>query len=122
MSTRSLVGLLDEEKGYILSYVHYDGYFDGVGMELFKNFNSYDDAEYLANRGAAPTLESDPYGDEEPRCYSDTKSLVEALKKSDVEFIYVWIGEWHAAKVIDFIENPEFQTLDHILLGDNGEE
>ena len=91
MSTRSNIGYKDEDSGkYVYVYCHFDGYEDGVGMDLLNNYNSYDKIIELVNQGDMSTPGT-PYtsrGDD----YEDTKPQItfDINETYQQEFSYIW--------------------------------
>ena len=56
MSTRSRIGI-EEKDGSITSvYCHFDGYVDGVGLALIKNFDTEEKARELIDLGDLSTV------------------------------------------------------------------
>lgn len=51
MSTRSLIGIRDEDGSCRVIYCHHDGYLSGVGRYLARNWNSLELAESLLAMG-----------------------------------------------------------------------
>lgn len=56
MSTRCLVGKLNEDNTITFIYVHYDGYTRGVGKILFENYTKIKDIDELLNLGDLSSL------------------------------------------------------------------
>ena len=50
MGTRSAIGYF-ENNNILVTYCHYDGYFEGVGLMLFKHYNEDDLAAQLTDLG-----------------------------------------------------------------------
>ena len=105
MSTRSIVAYERKSGKIVSSYVHYDGYVTGVGMELLDKHNSESSATSLANHGSFSSL-----GKGERRSDTDLFASVNALSNyleektenggsvHDLEFAYLWKnGEWYVA-------------------------
>jgi len=55
MATRSCVAIQDNEK-YVLTYIHWDGYPEGVGKELEQSYNAPDQALRVCNTGYLSSL------------------------------------------------------------------
>ena len=79
-------------------YCHHDGYPEGVGAELLRNFNSYEKALALVAAGDTSSIE-----DGHTQCYSlgkgDSYEHCKPRKKThptvDQEYLYVWRdGKW----------------------------
>lgn len=84
------------DKAVLQIYCHHDGYPDGVGAELIKHFNTYEEALALVLAGDTSYLEdgnTGAYAVDEG--YEDTlpEALDEPLKHND--YLYTWKdGEW----------------------------
>ena len=55
MSTRSLIGLKNDV-GITYVYCHFDGYLDGVGITLVKNYDTEDKVKALLEKGDMSSL------------------------------------------------------------------
>ena len=51
MSTNSLVAIVNTDESVTASYVHYDGYETGVGLELLENYTNTRSAARVARVG-----------------------------------------------------------------------
>ena len=99
MSTNSLVAYLREDGSVVSSYVHYDGYANGVGEMLLENYNSDKCARDLATTlGYASSLgetvaasHEDRANSDEAVVYSDYHEFEEYIRESSfLEYVYVW--------------------------------
>ena len=105
MSTRSIVCYERKSGSIVSSYVHYDGYVTGVGMELLESYNSERDARSLANHGSFSSLgKGDRRNDTDVfRGIGELSDWLEAKTEyggsvHDLEFAYLWKnGEWFVA-------------------------
>ena len=109
MSTNSLVAILNEDNTVTSSYVHYDGYTEGVGEVLLENYNSEELARDLAeNLGYASSLRetieashADRANSDVAETYEDYLDFEEYIREcSYLEYVYVWdchSDEWTVA-------------------------
>ena len=105
MSTRSIVCYERKSGKIVSSYVHYDGYVTGVGMELLESHNSESSARTLANHGSFSSLgKGDRRNDTDVfRGIGELSDWLEAKTDNggsvhDLEFAYLWKnGEWFVA-------------------------
>lgn len=85
-----------DDKAVLQIYCHHDGYPDGVGIELIKHFNTYEEALALVLAGDTSYLENGTTGAYAIReDYEDNlpEVLDEPLQHN--EYLYVWNdGEW----------------------------
>ena len=93
MGTRCIIGIADnlEQKKMRAVYCHYDGYPDGVGIELMRSYNTEEKILALLEKGGMESLGSTLentrfYGDEPARDYS----LHKPDGFTDIEFRYVY--------------------------------
>lgn len=88
-----------DDKSVLQIYCHFDGYPDGVGCELIKHFNTYEDALALMLAGDTSYLEDGITGVYAIReGYEDNvpEVLDEPLQHN--EYLYVWDDEWKIGK------------------------
>lgn len=114
MSTRSYVGYVNDDFSGNISYVHFDGYLDGVGADLLEEYNTWEDAQRLGNKGAMSTLEKEPYGDEDPIPFSNLQELIHICKKSDCEYVYLYdhqLDTWVCSKVYSHMSVGDFKKI-----------
>lgn len=105
MSTRSIVCYERKSGSIVSSYVHYDGYVTGVGMELLESYNSESSARTLANHGSFSSLgKGDRRNDTDVfRGIGELSDWLEEKTDNggsvhDLEFAYLWKnGEWYVA-------------------------
>ena len=57
MGTNALIGVVNTDNTVTTSYVHYDGYIDGVGGTLLKHYNDDVSSTTIFNIGYASSLE-----------------------------------------------------------------
>lgn len=95
MSTRSYIAV-KENNVFKFVYCHYDGYVSGVGLELLKNYNSYEKALELVNLGNRSTLSENPndglYENESFHTAENLNEILETL--GGIEYIYVYENGW----------------------------
>lgn len=97
MSTRCEIGLLLQEGGVHVIYNHFDGYLDGVGLDLIKNWNSYEKAKEVVYG---------VYNNEELQWDYDTiDDWIDCLKTTDREYAYLWRDDhWEYIKTKEYIK------------------
>lgn len=59
MGTHAMIGIVNQDGSVDASYVHYDGYLEGVGRTLVENYNTLYDAEVVAKGGYMSALYPD---------------------------------------------------------------
>ena len=105
MSTRSLIGTVDNEGKCKTIYCHWDGYLEYVGEILKEHYPNKEDVEKLFELGDLSSLDETPErcvayhrdrGEEfnPPSEWKDMKEIVEDANKSCwAEYIYLHDGE-----------------------------
>lgn len=119
MATRSRIAV-KQGKVWKSVCVHWDGYPDGVGVELLNNYTTEDSIKYLLEIGHRSTLIDDPqggtgYGDGYDE-FETLQDLMETFDQEDTEYLYQVdpsnedeVGGWscfskHSNKEIDLIK------------------
>ena len=108
MGTHAMIGVWHEETNEVIaSYVHYDGYVEGVGKTLIEHYNDQSRAETVAHGGYLSALfpsyiesRRDAVHNDRPNVF---KSVDEYLDEgSDIagaHYLYLWDGEaWFYAE------------------------
>ena len=114
MATRALIGFLDDDKQFVGTYNHYDGYPEGLGKTLVKHFNDRDAAERLANTGYISSIDSEgnidsKFKDQEPYykvidaddAFTAGMMIGDEVKDMSAEYGYIWVrelGKWITIK------------------------
>jgi hypothetical protein len=81
MSTRSRIGILQEDGSVKSIYCHYDGYPEGVGQTLMQNYTSPVEVMELVNKGDMSSLHSQEH-------YADRgETDVDAVVTSENEYV-----------------------------------
>lgn len=88
MSTRCEIAVKTEDGTIKTVYHHYDGYIEGVGAELIKNFNSAE----LAEKALKTSIDVGE-GIEGFQEFSSISSYEDWLSKTDREYAYLWIKD-----------------------------
>jgi hypothetical protein len=107
MGTHAMIGIWNPETDKVVaSYVHYDGYLDGVGKTLINSYNSNLLAKVVATGGYLSSL-SDNYARDRAEAvhvdpsekYSSVEDyLKEGWDYAGAHYLYLWDGEtWFAA-------------------------
>ena len=107
MATRALIGFLDDDKQFVGTYNHYDGYPEGLGKTLVKHFNDRDAAERLANTGYISSIDPESgeidskFKDQEPYykvidaddAFTAGMMIGDEVKDMSGEYGYIWVKE-----------------------------
>lgn len=122
MATRSIIAAeFNQENGggVVATYCHYDGYLEGVGTTLLRNFNNSEDAFTLADMGYFSSLydtmkeNTDPemhVNQDDPSYFDSEADLEASMTNFGAEFAYLFKdGKWF---VFDRYDNPNWVLLD----------
>ena len=99
MSTRGYVGRLNEDGSVDAIYNHFDSYFDGLGKDLLKDFNTKEKVDELIARGDGSYVSNaTPYEDATPHHFASKEEYLDALDNDVfIEYIYLFVeGMWYA--------------------------
>ena len=129
MSTRGYIGRLNEDGSVDAIYNHFDSYFDELGKDLLKNFDTKEKVDALIARGSGSyVLDEEGYNDEPKSYHYD--SIDDYLNELDhdifAEYIYLfttdnnWLGKNHLCGKQYVSENEkgyfwDFELLSKIL-------
>jgi len=101
MSTRSSITVKCKDEKFRSVYCHFDGYIEGVGHTLLKNYNSQELARKIVNLGDLSSLfesveDSVFYGRD--RKEDNVNALVkntykECMRENKQQYNYLWDGE-----------------------------
>lgn len=93
MSTRCEIGFLFPDGKVHVIYNHFNGYLDGVGLDLIKDWNTAEKAEMVV-KGA--------YNNEDLQWdYDSVDDWIDFLKRTDREYAYLWKNDhWEYISVI----------------------
>jgi hypothetical protein len=97
MGTNALIGVVNTDNTVTTSYVHYDGYIDGVGGTLLKHYNDDVSSTTICNIGYASSLE--------PTVEETEKNAVH--EEDTVEFDNIFSLE----EYVDSVSNIEYVYL-----------
>lgn len=107
MGTHAMVGYWNIATGKVMaSYIHYDGYVNGVGDMLVKHYNDDDSAWMVANGGYLSSLVEDYEDSRKQSVHADPAeeftSVDDYLKTgfdyAGAPYVYLWDGEnWFCA-------------------------
>ena len=127
MATRSIIAAeFDAEMGgnIVATYCHYDGYLEGVGTTLLRNFNDSESAFAISDMGYLSCLydtveeNADPteFGhgghanNDDPAYFDDAADIEANLTNYGAEFACLFRdGKWY---VFDRYNNPNWVLLD----------
>ena len=102
MGTHAMIGIYNKEDGSVdASYVHYDGYVDGVGKTLVNFYNSQYDAEMVAKGGYLSSLENDYLASRQLSVHQDAAVTYESVEQfmengydyAGADYLYLFDGE-----------------------------
>jgi hypothetical protein len=102
MGTHAMIGIWNSNTGVVTaSYVHYDGYVEGVGRTLVENYNDYINAEFVATGGYLSSLESDHSKSKREAVHEDPavqyssveEYLNEGYDYASAHYLYLWDGD-----------------------------
>lgn len=110
MATRSLIGMVKEDKSIQVIYCHWDGYPEYVGLQLELNYRDADTIQKLLDMGDRSSLKGTPTAEDS---YAATQnqpvkpwilSSMEEFKTADkagTEYAYLWSIDsgWQIFKV-----------------------
>lgn len=107
MGTHAMIGIWNAETNEVsASYVHYDGYVEGVGVELVANYNDAERASLVATGGYLSSLYADYEDSRSAAVHPDPAEVFASVEDflSDgfdyggAEYIYLWDGSaWFVA-------------------------
>ena len=111
MATRALIGFIDDERQFVSTYNHYDGYPEYLGKALDKHFNDKEAAERLASTGYISSIDIEDGSieskyNEKPDYkvldgdpYEAGIAIGEKVDEYGGDYGYVWFdGKWHVVK------------------------
>ena len=126
MSTRAIVGIehyKDEGPPITAVYVHFDGYFEGLGRELAENWPSRADAERLVGMGDLRSVldgKAEAFEDGDPavtvRAYSGVNKLAHDVG-AEYAYIHGNTGVWRCARYSVNDRCPVFGPLSEDVVG-----
>lgn len=109
MGTRAMVGIWNQETETVTaSYIHYDGYVEGVGRTLVEHFNDPAQAALVATGGYISSLESDWTRSREGSVHADSATVFNSVEDymkngydhSGAEYLYLYDGNiWFYASI-----------------------
>ena len=126
MATRSKVGFKNADGTVNASYVHFDGYLDGVGVALHLNHDSDSKAKKLGYAKGIRSIELDSpvsyYNDMENETYESEDAFHDAIVKDfDYGYLYDpsrgWLFTSSKYGTNDFIELEDQLMYDELLPG-----
>ena len=111
MATRALIGFIDDDRNFVATYNHYDGYPEYLGKVLDKHFNNDSKAEELANVGYISSIDIDT-GDIDSKYQEDPDKeeligdpyeaglqIGTLVDQYGGDYGYIWFkGKWHMVK------------------------
>jgi hypothetical protein len=108
MGTHAMIGIWNADTGVVTaSYVHYDGYVEGVGRMLVEHYNDYIGAAFVATGGYLSSLQSDYAKSRNESVHKDPATHYSSVEEYAFEgydyacahYLYLWDGEaWFFAE------------------------
>lgn len=99
MSARCLVARLNEDGTVDAIYNHFDSYYDGLGADLLKYFDTKEKVNSLIKRGSGPyVLDEKGYEDEKKYHYNSEDDFFKQVDSDCfIKFGYIWKDDqWFA--------------------------
>ncbi len=103
MATRSLIGMVKEDKSIQLIYCHWDGYPTYVGLQLMLNYRDADTIQKLLDLGDRSTLSGSPtvestyaelqHAEIKPWIVASFEEFKSA-DKAGADYVYIWDNDW----------------------------
>lgn len=125
MATRSLIGMVKEDKSIQLIYCHWDGYPTYVGLQLMLNYRDAATIQKLLDLGdrstlsGAPTVEStyaELQGQEIKPWIVESFEEFQNADKAGADYVYLWDNDWVVFEA-DYDNNLEkIGTIDNIIV------
>lgn len=112
MATRSLIGYATKDNKVNYVYCHYDGYLEGVGVELVKYFKREEDVKELVTKDIRGiTQGSADYFDDTDEGYVEVgiRDYTRPESILGVEYIYLFKDEWYYVDV--YAPNMKFKKV-----------
>lgn len=123
MATRSLIGMVREDKSVQVIYCHWDGYPEYVGLQLQMNYNDKEIIEKLLELGDRSSLKGAPdyestYKNMQNQevqkwIYSSKQEFYES-DKSGAEYIYLWDNIWTVYKAYSDNDMENLGTIEQV--------
>jgi hypothetical protein len=108
MATRSLIGMVKEDKSIQVIYCHWDGYPEYVGLQLHLNYSDKETLQKLMDLGDRSSLTGAPTEDKTyfvtqgtkivPTIYDDFQQFLDN-DKGGTEYLYLWNNGWRIYKI-----------------------
>jgi hypothetical protein len=107
MATRSLIGMVKEDKSIEIIYCHWDGYPEYVGLQLMLNYRDTETIQKLIALGdrstltGSPTIESTYAELQNQEIKPWIVTSFEEFKNADkagADYVYIWNNEWQVFK------------------------
>jgi hypothetical protein len=101
MGTSAMIGIYNEDGSVTASYVHYDGYVEGVGRTLVNSYNTQYDAEIVSKGGYMSALYNDYLKSREEAVHNDSATTYDSVqvfaksasRNTGAEYLYLFDGE-----------------------------
>ena len=122
MGTHAMIGTWNETTGEVTaSYVHYDGYIEGVGRTLVSVYNNFLDANLVATAGYFSSLDVDFVKSREESVHNDPPVIFESVNDyiengteyAGADYLYLWDGEsWFVSRRVYGAPNTPFEEVE----------
>lgn len=113
MSTRGYIGILNEDGSVDAIYNHFDSYFERLGRDLIRCFNSKEKIQALIKRGGGSyILDKEGYKNENKLKHCDSEEDFFEILNSGIDFAYLWKDNKWYVKSYHFCEpQPLIQII-----------
>jgi hypothetical protein len=125
MATRSLIGMVKEDKSIQVIYCHWDGYPEYVGLQLQLNYRDKEIIQKLMDLGDRSTLTGAPTTEQtyavlqkqeiKPWIVASMDEF-KAMDKAGADYVYLWDESWHIYKADYNNDLTSMGTMDEIKL------
>ncbi len=124
MSTNCTVAIKNEDGSVTSIYGHWDGYLNGVGSELLKNYTTENDIKELIMLGDCSTIcdsveayhrdKGEDWENVQPKVFEDYEQM---LDTNSQEYNYIFENnQWYVIEGYD--ENGKLQDLEEAIAND----
>jgi hypothetical protein len=122
MGTHAMIGIWDEDTNEVTaSYVHYDGYVEGVGALLVASYNDHYRATVVATGGYLSSLVGSYIESRAAAVHSDKAVtfasvedyFAEGFEYAGAQYLYLWDGEaWFVSVWKYKADNTPFESVE----------
>jgi hypothetical protein len=107
MATRSLIGMVKEDKSVQVIYCHWDGYPTHTGVQLALNYRDTNTIQKLMDFGDRSVLNGSPTADDTYAIDQDQEikpwivasfEEFKSMDKAGADYVYIWDDGWNVYK------------------------